>query len=135
MNYLELLERAKSVAVIGASQNTQKYGFKVTKKLSDRGFDVFPVNLKEEEIYNLQAYKSILDIPVKIDLVSVVTPPEVSFMILDDIQKSNTKIVWFQPGAFDSKVILKTQGLGLTPINDACILVELDNLLNLKNEK
>lgn len=135
MNYLELLERAKSVAVIGASQNTQKYGFKVTQKLSDRGFDVFPVNLKEKEIYNLQAYKSILDIPVKIDLVSVVTPPEVSFTILEDIQKSNTKIVWFQPGAFDSKVILKTQDLGLTPINDACILVELDNLLNLKNEK
>ena len=68
----------KSVAVIGASSNSEKLGFAVVKNLVDGGYKnfgkIFPINLHAKEIYGLQAYPSVKDVPDKINLAVIVIP-------------------------------------------------------------
>jgi acetyl-CoA synthetase (ADP-forming) len=66
----------RSVAVVGASKNPAKLGYHVMKSLTEGGFGggLFPVNPKESELFGLQAYPSLLEIPQEVDLAVVVLP-------------------------------------------------------------
>ena len=62
---------AKTVAVIGASANRRKYGNKALRAFQQQGYTVFPVNTHETEVEGLRAYRSVLDIPVPLDMATV----------------------------------------------------------------
>jgi acetyl-CoA synthetase (ADP-forming) len=66
----------RSVAVVGASRNSSKLGYHVMKSLTEGGFrgGVFPINPKESELFGMEAYPSMLDVPQDIDLAVVVLP-------------------------------------------------------------
>jgi acetyl-CoA synthetase (ADP-forming) len=68
----------RGVAVVGASKNAGKLGYHVMKSLTGGGFkgEVFPINPKESELFGIQAYPSILDVPEDIDLAVVVLPAQ-----------------------------------------------------------
>ncbi len=76
---LESLHRLfdpRGVAVIGASRNPGKLGYHVMKSLTEGGFagGLFPINPKESELFGLQAYPSLHDVPHDVDLAVVVLP-------------------------------------------------------------
>lgn len=75
---LEEFFEPQSVAVIGASTDTSKLGFAVLKNLVDGGYsevgNVYPINLKADEILGLKAYPSVLDVSDPIDLAVIVIP-------------------------------------------------------------
>jgi acetyl-CoA synthetase (ADP-forming) len=66
----------RSVAVIGASKNPGKLGYHVMKSLTEGGFGggLFPINPNESELFGLQAYPSLLEIPHEVDLAVIVLP-------------------------------------------------------------
>jgi acetyl-CoA synthetase (ADP-forming) len=66
----------RSVAVIGASKNPGKLGYHVMKSLTEGGFGggLFPINPNESELFGLQAYPSLLEIPQEVDLAVIVLP-------------------------------------------------------------
>lgn len=123
-------DQEKIVAVIGASQNEKKYGFKVTKKLVDNHFSVVPVNPKAEVIYNLQAVQSIEDLEQSIALASIVTPPAVSREVCKQLISHHIPYVWFQPGSYDESVLALFDASEVKPIYGPCILIEIDKLLS-----
>jgi acetate---CoA ligase (ADP-forming) len=75
---LDAFFEPKSVAIIGASNDPEKLGHAVVKNLIDCGYvekgEIFPINLSAEEILGYQAYPSVLDVPVEIDLAVIVIP-------------------------------------------------------------
>jgi len=75
---LESFFKPKSVAVIGASNNTKKVGYAVLKNIIDFGFkgEIYPINLKEKEILGLKSYPSITDVENEVDLAVFVVPAE-----------------------------------------------------------
>jgi acetyl coenzyme A synthetase (ADP forming)-like protein len=68
----------KSVAVIGASRDPSKLGYSVVNNLIESGYasshKVYPINPKADEILDLKAYPSVLDVPGEIDLAVLVIP-------------------------------------------------------------
>lgn len=66
----------QSVAVIGASREPEKLGYAVLANLKEAGFpgSLYPVNPKADEILDLKAYPSVLDIPDPVDLAVIVIP-------------------------------------------------------------
>ncbi len=68
----------RSVAIIGASKNPGKLGYHVMKSLTEGGFKggVFPVNPKETELFGVEAYPSVADVPHEVDLAVVVLPAQ-----------------------------------------------------------
>ena len=119
-----MTDEQKSVAIIGASADRAKYGNKSVRAHLKRGWKVFPVNPKETEIEGLKVYKSILDVPEKIDRISVYLPPRVSLNLLDDFRKVGPAELFFNPGAESDELLTKAREKGL-PAAAACSIIDL----------
>jgi predicted CoA-binding protein len=114
-----------TVAILGASQNRQKYGNKSVRAHRDQGYEVFPINPSAQEIEGLKAYAGLKDLPVKtLDRVSVYLPPAVGLTVLEDILALEPKEVWFNPGSESDEILHRAQSLGLNIIT-ACSIVDL----------
>ena len=91
--------KSKNIAVVGASSDKNKYGYKVFKMLINLGYNVFPINPKLKELDGIKVFKKISDIEENIDAVSFIIPPEQAESVLEEVNKKGIRIVWFQPGA------------------------------------
>jgi predicted CoA-binding protein len=105
-----------AVAIIGASADPDKFGNKSIHAHLKAGYDVYPVNPKEETIEGLKVYRSILDVPVALDRISLYLPPPVAVRVLDDIAKKGCKQLWVNPGVESSELMEKAGALGLNAI-------------------
>jgi len=119
-----MLNKTYKYCVIGASNNSEKYGYKVLKNLIDKGLDVTCVNPKEEEILGIKCYKSHLDIEA--DIFIFLVPGGISMKIVKDFfeTKKVFKKLWFQPGSFDNKVIGFCRRFKMKFVKDSCIMLE-----------
>ena len=75
----------KVVAVIGASSDRRKFGNRAVRAYLDEGYQVVPINLHEQEIEGLKAYRSVLDVPGPIDMASFYVPPEVGERVIAEV--------------------------------------------------
>jgi len=95
---LETFFKPKSIAVVGASKNSTKIGHATLKNLliSDYECKVYPINPKEKEILGVKCYKTLNDVPGKIDLVMISVPAKIVPQIMQEcIEKKveNTIII------------------------------------------
>ena len=112
----------KTVAIIGASADRAKYGNKAVRAFVQQGYTVYPVNPRESEIEGLPAFKSIGDVPVRPEMVSVYLPPAALLKILPDIAARGCDELWLNPGTESDEVLAEAERLGLRVIQ-ACSIV------------
>jgi uncharacterized protein len=110
------------VAIIGASNQRDKFGNKAVRAYVAHGHSVYPVNLRERTIEGLPVYRSILDIPVDLDATLVYVPPEVTFKLLSAIARKGPGSLYLNPGSEDDAVVARASELGLKPILACSIL-------------
>lgn len=122
----------KHIAVVGASNNPKKYGNKVIKAVSKITGTVFPVNLKEREIFGKKVFASVNDIQSKLDVIVFVVPPVVTLSVLESIKNKQAHF-WFQPGSFNNKVIHYCKKNKLSFTNNLCIIVESERIFAHEN--
>ena len=113
-----------TVAIIGASNDRAKFGNKAARAFLKQGYAVYPVNPKEAAIEGLAAYKSILDVPVRPQMVSVYLPPKVLLKVMPDIAAKGCDELWLNPGTESEEVLAEVERLGLNAIW-ACSIVGL----------
>lgn len=111
-----------AVAIVGASKDRSKFGNKAVRAYLRQGYDVYPVNPKEETIEGLKCCGSVLEVPVGLDRISVYLPPAIGLKVLDEIAAKGAKEVWLNPGADSDAVIARATELGLQPIVACSIL-------------
>ena len=112
----------KSVAIVGASNDRTKFGNKAVRAFQQQGHTVYPVNLKAAEIEGLPACKSILDVPVRPEIISVYLPPPAVLKALPDIAARGCDELWLNPGTESDEVLAEAKRLGLNVIQ-ACSIV------------
>ena len=112
----------KTIAIVGASNDRAKFGNKAVRAFLQQGYEVFPVNPKEAVIEGLTAFKSILELPVRPQMVSVYLPPSVLLKVLPDIAALGCDELWLNPGADSDEVVAEAERLGLNVIQ-ACSIV------------
>ncbi len=127
-NLIEQSFKEKNWAVIGATNNTSKFGNKIFKRLKNYGFNVVPINPVYEEVENTKALDCVSELQDDVSVLNVVVSPEKSMAMLDNIDKTSIKYVWFQPGTYNNEVIEKANQLGLNVIYNYCVLVESRSL-------
>lgn len=116
--------KLKTIAIIGASNDRSKFGNKAVRAYVQKGYTVYPVNPKEAQIEGLPAFKSISDVPVRPERVSVYLPPRVLERLLPDIAAKSCDELWLNPGTESPEVLSKAESLGLNVVQ-ACSIVDL----------
>jgi hypothetical protein len=116
-----------TVAVVGASNDRRKFGNKSLRAHLRRGYEVFPVNPNETTVEGIPAYKSVRDLPVRPNRVTLYVPPEIGTSLLADVAQRGTDELWINPGAESEELVDEAKRLGLNPIL-ACSIVELGEM-------
>jgi predicted CoA-binding protein len=112
----------KTVAIIGASNDRQKYGNKAVRAFLQQGYTVYPVHPSEKKIEGLPAFRSILDVPVRPGMISLYVPPPVVERLLPDIAAKGCDELWLNPGTESESVLAAAARLGLNVVQ-ACSIV------------
>ena len=113
----------KRFAVIGANDNAEKYGNRIFKNLTKRGYEVYPVNPNLKEIEGVKCYSDIADIPVKVDVVDFVVPPKVTEAILKECKKLGLANIWLQPGSESDAAIAFCHDNKFKVVYGTCVML------------
>lgn len=112
----------KTVVVIGASSNRNKFGNKAVRAFQQQGYPIYPVNPNEPEVEGLTTFKSIKDVPIRPEMVTVYVPPPVLLKLLPDIAAKGCDELWLNPGSESDEVLAEAERLGLNTIQACSIL-------------
>ena len=112
----------KTIAIIGASANRQKFGNKAVRAFRQQGYQVFPVNPRETTLEGLPAFASVQDVPERPQMISVYLQPETLLPLLPEIAAKGCDELWLNPGTESAAVLAECERLGLNVIQ-ACSIV------------
>jgi hypothetical protein len=112
----------KAVAIIGATNDRKKYGNKAVRAFLQQGYTVYPVNPHEETVEGLKVFKSIGEVPGKLQMISVYVRPDVLLKLLPEIAAKGCDELWLNPGTESQEVLDEAERLGLKVIQ-ACSIV------------
>jgi uncharacterized protein len=119
-----VLHHAKTIAVVGLSNNELRASHFVGYYLIRHGYRVIPVNPREVEILGEKCFRSLADVPVPVDVVDVFRAPEALPAIAREAVAIRAGNLWCQFGVINEEAARIAEAGGLTVIIDRCIKVE-----------
>ncbi len=125
-----ILQRTKTIAMVGASSNWNRPSYFVMKYLRSKGYRVIPVNpgTAGQELLGETVYKSLRDIPVPVDMVDVFRTSEAVGSIMDDAIAIGAKVVWMQLGVRNDAAAARGEAAGLEVVMNRCPKIEFGRL-------
>ncbi|WP_419774616.1 CoA-binding protein [Halarcobacter sp.] len=125
----EIFENTKTIAVIGCSPNEEKASNRVANYLKNAGFKMVPVYPKEEEILGEKVYRSLKEIPFKVDMVDIFRKPDVIAQVVDEcIERGDIDTVWTQLGLVNNEAAAKAKEKGMKVVQNKCTKIEHNNI-------
>lgn len=122
---LEILQKARSIAIVGASNNSARASYFVgTYLLSSTDYTVWFVNPRESEILGHPAYASLAELPTSPDIVDVFRKPSDLPEVLDDALACSASTLWLQLGIEDPNIAESAHKAGLNVVMNRCIKIE-----------
>ena len=121
---LEILQKYKTIAVVGLSSDPMRPSHGVARYLQSVGYRIIPVNPNEREVLGEKSYARIEDVPEKIEIVEIFRRPENVPQAVDSAIRAGAKVIWMQLGIEHAAAAEKARDAGLTVVMDACMLIE-----------
>ncbi|MCB9091491.1 MAG: CoA-binding protein [Halobacteriovoraceae bacterium] len=112
-----------NVAVLGASDNPERYSYKAFKRLEDNGYSTFLVSPKYDQIESKKVYHSLSELK-DIDTLTVYVNKNLSSQLTNEIVNLAPRRVIFNPGTENPELIKKLEDKGIETL-EACTLVLL----------
>jgi uncharacterized protein len=122
----ELLDRYRTVAVVGLSDNPMKASYEVADYLKSHGYRIIPVNPSVESVLGEKSYPDLASIPIPVDIVDVFRRSDAVPGIVDEAIGIGAKMVWMQLGIVNNKAAKKAREAGLEVVQSRCIMREID---------
>ncbi|TWT08113.1 CoA-binding protein [Planococcus sp. CPCC 101016] len=119
-----VLDHAKTIAVIGLSPNPSRTSYMVSEAMQRAGYRIIPVNPQADHVLGEKSYASLSEIPEKVDIVNVFRRSEFLEDIADEFMKIDCPVFWTQLNVVDENVFNRLTDTGYTVIMDRCIKVE-----------
>lgn len=118
-----ILTSAKTIAVVGLSDNPDRPSHNIAEYLKQVGYRIIPVNPTIKEALGEKAYASLRDIPERVDIVQIFRRSEEVPAVVEDAIAIGAMVVWMQPGAENDKAAARARKAGLSAVNGACMMV------------
>jgi predicted CoA-binding protein len=121
----QILQKAKTVAIVGASPNPARSSFFVATYLQQSSdYELYFVNPNATEILGQKVYPDLASLPVVPDIVDVFRRGSDIPSVIDDVVAIGAKTVWVQLGIWNEEAAYYGESQGLTVVMDRCIKVE-----------
>jgi predicted CoA-binding protein len=120
----ELLGQARTIAVVGLSDNPMRPSYGVSAYMQSQGYRIIPVNPQIESCLGEKGYASLLDVPEKIDIVNIFRRPEFVEEVVDQAIQLQVPAIWMQEDVVHEKAAEKARRAGIFVVMDRCILKE-----------
>lgn len=127
MNHHSFINPTFTYAIVGATENHEKYGWIVFDNLKRKGFHVVPVNPKYKLIDGVVCYPNLSAISSKPDVVVLVIPPERGVEVVEEVVKLGIKKIWCQPGAESEGLKQLAEQYGIEIVADGSCLMVVTN--------
>ena len=121
----DLLQNARTVAVVGCSDNPAKAANSVPAFLQSVGFRIIPVNPLHETVLGERCYPSLDDVDEPYDLVDIFRPPKAATEVVRQAIANKAPAVWLQLGIRSAEAEALARDAGIPYVEDRCTLVEV----------
>jgi predicted CoA-binding protein len=121
---LNLFRSARTVAVVGMSDNPARDSYRVGMYLHAAGFTVIPVNPTVERIGDLAAVPDLLHLSAPPDIVDIFRRPEFVPAIVEEAIRTGARALWLQFNTLHEGAVSRASSAGLQVVADRCIMVE-----------
>jgi len=125
-----LLESARTIAMVGASDSPDKPSWGVMQALQDHGYRVIPVNprITGEHVHGEFVWRELAQIGDPIDIVDIFRRSADVPALVDEAIAAGAKAVWMQLGVISPDGAAKAEAAGLQVVMDRCPKIELRRL-------
>jgi len=125
-----IFENTKTIAIIGCSPKIEKDSNKVARYLQSVGYRIVPVYPKEDEILGEDVYRSLSDIPFKVDMVDIFRKPkEIEAIVEMAIKRGDIDCLWTQLGLVNNEACQKAHDASIKIVQDKCTKIEHQRLV------
>ena len=124
-----LMLSKKVWAVVGARSETDKYGFKIVRRLKDLGYEVYPVNPTITKVDGLMCYPTLESLPKVPDVVDLVVNPKRGLETVRAAAGLGIRFIWAQPGTHDDTLLALAKSLDLCVVEDCVLDATADRIL------
>jgi uncharacterized protein len=123
-----ILQDVKTIALVGASANSVRPSFLVTKYLIDKGYTVIPVNpgLAGQNLLGQPVYASLADIPGPVDMVDIFRNSDAAGAIVDEALALPQKpgVIWMQLQVRNDAAAERAEAAGVRVVMNRCPKIE-----------
>ena len=119
-----ILHECRTLAVVGLSADWFRPSYFAAKYMQEHGYRVIPVNPKYESILGEKCYRSLHDIPEKVDLVDIFRKSNDVMPIAEEAIAIGAKVLWQQLGVKNEAAAAKARAAGLEAVMDRCVKIE-----------
>jgi predicted CoA-binding protein len=120
----QILAEAAVIAVVGASRDPDKPAHTVPLQMQRHGWRIIPVNPYADELFGEKVYRSLADIPEKVDLVDVFRPAEDAVQVVREAVAIGAPAVWLQLEIVSAESRRIATEAGIDYVEDRCLAVE-----------
>ena len=119
-----ILKTNRVIAVVGLSGDWFRPSYFAAKYMIEHGYTVIPVNPRYPDILGQKCYRSLRDLPVKVDIVDVFRKTEDVMPIAEDAIAISAKVLWQQLGVKNIEAAGNAEAGGLETVMDRCVKIE-----------
>ena len=113
----------KDLALAGVSRTGKRFGRTVFDDLTRKGYRVLLIHPEVDEIGGVPCYRSLADLPAKVDGLVLVVPPQQSEILVREAHAAGIRRVWMQPGAESADAIRYCEDHGMGVVHGECIMI------------
>lgn len=121
---LEVLQGARTIAVVGLSPKPDRDSNRVASYLIQNGYEVVPVNPGQREILGRPCYRSLKDIPFAVDVADLFLNPSRVKPVVEEALEKGVKVIWMQLGVINNEAAKMAMEAGAKVIMNRCIMAE-----------
>ncbi len=121
----KIFESVKTIAILGLSPDESKASNMVAKYLQNAGYKIVPVYPKEDVILGEKVYRSLAEIPFKVDMVDIFRKPKAFDAVADAcIARGDIDVFWGQLGLVNNTAAQKAKDAGMKVVQNYCTKLE-----------
>ncbi len=121
-----VLERARTIAVVGLSDKPDRDSNQIARYLQSQGYRIVPVNPMVREVLGERSYPSVAEIPheLRVDIVDGFRKSDQVPPVVDEAIARHVPTVWMQLGVENAEAASRGRQAGLTVFENLCIMVQ-----------